>query len=218
MIKTGSPQELAKKVHELVANPSVSHVVEKKVKEFHDVGGQDSLSWFEELVFCILTANSKAEMGLKCVEALKEKNFIFNGSQDMVAKTLKEMGHRFALKRAEYVVLAREKSKGLKEKVLSFGSSIAAREWLVNEFMGIGWKEASHFLRNVGFLNLAILDRHILRIMSEYGLIREQPKSLTRKRYLEYEGILREFSQKLNMPLGKLDLYLWFTRTGVIIK
>ena len=39
-----------------------------------------------------------------------------------------------------------------------------AREWLVHNVKGIGYKEAGHFSRNIGFTqDLAILDRHILK-------------------------------------------------------
>ena len=214
----GSTQELIRTVQKLVADSSLSDIVEERVKEFQCGGSQDSRSWFGELVFCILTANSKAEMGFKCVEALKNRNLIFYGSQSAVTETLKEMGHRFARIRAEYIFLARDKRDLLKEMVLSFCNSMDAREWLVDEFMGIGWKESSHFLRNVGFLDLAILDRHILNIMFEHALIAEHPRSLTKKRYLEYEGVLRKFSYEVNMPLGNLDLYLWYLKTGKILK
>jgi N-glycosylase/DNA lyase len=217
-VKKDSPQELIKNVKELIADSSIRFIVERRVKEFQCTKTKSSPSWFEELTFCILTANSKAEMGLKCVEVLKRRNLVFTGSQEVVATSLKEMGHRFALLRAEYIVSARKKIDTLKDEVLSFSSSAAAREWLVKEFRGIGWKESSHFLRNVGFLDLAILDRHILKIMLENKLISKHPKSLTRKKYLEFEDILREFSFGIDMPLGKLDLYLWYMKTGKILK
>jgi len=213
-----SPQGLVRTVLELAADLTLSSTVDKRISDFQRAGSQDSHYWFEELIFCILTANSKAETGFKCVEALKNKGLIFEGSQGAVAETLKEMGHRFAKIRAQYIVSGRDKHHILKEDVLSFDNSLAAREWLVNEFMGIGWKESSHFLRNVGIFDLAILDRHILKIMLEHSLIAEPQRSLTKRRYLEYETVLREFSREVNMPLGKLDLYLWYMKTGKVLK
>ena len=62
------------------------------------------------------------------------------------------------------------------------------RAWLVREVKGLGWKEASHFLRNIGFRDLAILDRHILRNLRRHGVIRTIPASLPEKRYLAIEG------------------------------
>lgn len=217
-MKNNSVKKLVEEVRKLSKDATVRKVVEQRVKGFQDMKSLNSCYWFEELVFCILTANSSAEMGLRCVKALKEKGLIFNGSVGMVRKTLEEAGHRYARRRAEYIVLARKWSKELKESVLRIGNTMAAREWLVKNFKGIGWKEGSHFLRNVGFLEVAILDRHILRVMSEYGLIREETRSITKKKYLDYEKILREVSRELKMPLGELDLYLWYMKTGTIKK
>jgi len=217
-MKNNRVKELVEKVRKLAGDPVVRKVVEQRMREFQGARSEDSYRWFEELVFCILTAYSSAEVGLRCVKALKEKNHIFHGSKAMVRKTLEEAGHRFALRRAEYIVLAREGSRELRENVLRMGNAMAAREWLVKEFEGIGWKEGSHFLRNVGFLDVAILDRHVLRVMSEHGLIKEEAKSLSKKKYLAYENILRKVSSELRMPLGELDLYLWYMKTQKVLK
>jgi len=217
-MKNNCVQKVVKEVWKLANDSVVRKVVKQRMQDFQVTRSEKSHRWFEELVFCILTANSSAEVGLKCLKALKEKDYIFHGPKDVVRKTLEEVGHRFAVRRAEYIVLARKGSKELKENVSRIGNSTAAREWLVKNFKGIGWKEGSHFLRNVGFLDLAILDRHILRVMSEYGLIKEEARSLSKKKYLEYENILRKVSSELKMPLGELDLYLWYMRKGVVMK
>ncbi|MEM2743849.1 MAG: N-glycosylase, partial [Nitrososphaerota archaeon] len=62
-----------------------------------------------------------------------------------------------------------------------------------------------------------ILDFHIIDLLAKYGLI-EKPKTLTRKRYLEIEKILKEIAEKLNINLAELDLYLWYLSTGKILK
>jgi len=217
-MKNNRVKELVEEVRKLAGDPAVRKVVKQRMREFQGTRSEDSYRWFEELVFCILTAYSSAEVGLRCVKALKEKNHIFRGSKGMVRKTLEEAGHRFALRRAEYIVLAREGSSELKENVLRMGNAMEARGWLVKGFKGIGWKEGSHFLRNVGFLDVAILDRHVLRVMTEHGLIKEEAKSLSKKKYLAYENILRKVSSELRMPLGELDLYLWYMKTKTIRK
>jgi N-glycosylase/DNA lyase len=79
-------------------------------------------------------------------------------------------------------------------------------------------KEASHFLRNVGYLDLAIIDRHILSNMKEYSIINSEKTNLTQKRYLCYEEILKKISDKVKMPLGEMDLYLWYRKTGAVLK
>ena len=92
-----------------------------------------------------------------------------------------------------------------------------AREWLVRNVKGFGYKEASHFLRNVGFRDVAILDRHILRYLKERGLIEEVPKTLGRRSYLKLEILLSAIARKLKLSLGELDLYLWYIMTGEVI-
>ena len=88
----------------------------------------------------------------------------------------------------------------------------------MENILGLGYKEASHFLRNTGHFNVAILDRHILRIMEEYSLIPEIPKTLTKKRYFQIEKTLEKLSRKVDLPLGVLDIYLWYMKTGEILK
>jgi len=123
---------------------------------------------------------------------------------------LRSLGHRFYSKRAEYIVEAR-KFRNIKDVVTSM-EPFAAREWLVENVKGIGYKEASHFLRNVGYFEFAILDRHVLRVLEENNII-EAPRTLTRKRYLEIESEVKKLAETLKMTPGELDLYLWFLKT-----
>ncbi len=82
----------------------------------------------------------------------------------------------------------------------------------------MGYKESSHFLRNVGFSDVAILDRHVLSVLHEHGLIDGVPRPPTRGRYLEIERKLEELAGKLGLTLGELDLYLWYSKTGEVLK
>ena len=83
----------------------------------------------------------------------------------------------------------------------------------------MGYKEASHFLRNIGLgKDLAILDRHILRNLQNLGVINEIPKTLSKNKYLEIEEKMRVFSKNIGIPLDHLDLLLWFKQTGRIFK
>ena len=75
----------------------------------------------------------------------------------------------------------------------------------------VGYKEASHFLRNVGYHQVAILDRHILRVLNENGLIGEIPKSLTPKKYKEIERIVLELTKETEVFPSEMDLYLWYS-------
>ena len=93
------------------------------------------------------------------------------------------------------------------------------RDWLVQNVLGLGYKEASHFLRNIGKNNgLAILDRHILRNLHRLGLIRSIPKSLSRKQYVEIENRFTKFANTIGITLDELDLVFWSMETGEIRK
>ena len=120
--------------------------------------------------------------------------------------------------RAKFIAEARKKcAKDIKKIVFSFENGKEAREWLVNNIKGLGYKEASHFLRNVGFMDVAIVDFHIVDLLAKNKIIKK-PKTMTKKKYLEIEEVLEKLSKKLGLELGELDLYLWWMETGKALK
>ncbi len=208
--------QLAKAVRKLMADRNVSSKVDEKVAGFislREKGREED--WFSELCFCLMTANSTARLGIAIQKTLGDG--CLSLPKTSVEQILADHGHRFARPRADFICKARELPK-LKATIESFGDDRRAREWLVENVLGLGYKEASHFLRNTGHFDVAILDRHILRAMKEYSLIPEIPKTITRKRYLEMEKSLEKLSAKVGLPLGILDYYLWFMQTGEILK
>jgi N-glycosylase/DNA lyase len=92
------------------------------------------------------------------------------------------------------------------------------REWLIKNVKGIGYKESSHFLRNIGYKNLAILDRHILRNLEKFKVINKIPKTLNKKQYLSIEDKFYNFSKKIKIPMDELDLLFWSIETGKVFK
>jgi len=210
---------LAKEVERLRSDPEVRSMVDQRITEFQGIRKQDSRVWFVELTYCLLTAYSSAVSGQLCVDALCDCGALLDGSVEEVEETLRCQGHRFAGRRAEYIVEARRLSTSLKEVIEGFEDTKEARRWLVYNVKGLGYKEASHFLRNVGFLDVAIIDRHILSNMREHGVIGDdRRKGLTKRRYLEYERILEKVAEKVGMSLGEMDLYLWYRKTGKVLK
>ena len=184
----------------------IKNIIKKRLKEF-----ENQKNWFSELCFCLLTANWKAEQSIAIQNKLKNKFLTL--PLNRLKQELKQQGHRFWPQRAERICLAR-KHKNIKSILKKQKNP---REWLVKNIKGLGMKEASHFLRNVGYKDYAILDRHILKLMAEHNYIRV-PKSLTRKRYLELEAIFNTIADKLNMAPAELDLYMWYIQTGKILK
>ncbi|UCD45879.1 MAG: N-glycosylase, partial [Candidatus Bathyarchaeota archaeon] len=161
-------ESLASEVIVLRGDPEVRSTVEGRVAEFIEVHGKDTYAWFEELVYCLLTAYSSARLGQLCVDALCDRGALLEGSLKQVVETLRTQGHRFSQKRAEYIVEARRLAPTLKGTIQGFEGSEDSRTWLVENVKGLGWKEASHFLRNVGYFDLAIIDRHILSNLREH--------------------------------------------------
>ena len=187
--------------------------VDARVKEFERVKRQGIKRIFSELCFCILTANYSALGGIKIQKEIGNKFLTL--SEKELSEELKRLGHRFPNKRAEFIIEAREKLP-LIEEALKL-PEFRLREWLVKNIKGIGYKEASHFLRNIGYKNSAIIDFHIVDLLVREGII-ERPKTLTKKKYLEIEAELKKIADKVNLNLAELDLYLWYMETGKILK
>lgn len=191
-------------------------LVEERFRQFKELGEKGSEEeLFSELCFCILTANWSAKGGMKAQQVIGTDGFV-KMSQEELENVLSKLHHRFPKARAIYIVKSRW-VLGQLRSLLKMPSHLA-REWLVKNVLGIGYKEASHFLRNVGIEDLAILDRHVLSLMVKYGLIDSLPKSLTRQRYLNLEAILKEEADSFGEPLGKFDLYLWYFVKGIVEK
>lgn len=183
-----------------------------KLREFKKNSKASSEKKFLELCFCILVANMSIK---KTQEVSKKINKGFICLSDKKLKEeLKKLGYRF-YNRSNYIILARKFIKEINFQ-LKGDNETGIREWLVKNIKGIGFKEASHFLRNLGFRNFAILDRHILKILNKYKVLSEIPKSLSKKRYLKIERKLKEVADSLHITLAELDLYLFYLDTGRI--
>ncbi len=194
--------------------------IESRLGEFRQIWAEGSdEDLFRELVFCLLTPQSRARTCWAAVERLVRKSIIATGSAEEIQKEL--VGVRFNERKAEYICLARKmfSSQSLRATLEGFSSPFAAREWLVQNVKGLGYKEASHFLRNIGLgEELAILDRHILKNLMLLGIIKEVPASLSKKTYLEIEKRMTAFSENVGIPMGHLDLLLWYKEAGEIFK
>jgi len=177
---------------------------------------------FAELVFCILTPQANGKACWSAVENMIRKGVLFTGDRGQIVKELSRA--RFIQKKSAYIVEAREKflldsKASLKSIISQIGDGYKAREWLVQNVKGIGYKEASHFLRNIGFeQNLAILDRHIVRNLQFVGVIKEIPGSLSKGRYFDIEKRMTEFSKAIQIPMSYLDFVMWYKETGEIFK
>jgi N-glycosylase/DNA lyase len=197
--------------------------IRKRLESFKKIWEGSDENIFAELCFCLLTPMSRARAADEAINRLLEKKFLLTGNKNQIIREVTDVGVRFPENKGNFIVEARgfftrNGAIDIKSK-LNQGTSTAKREWLVKNIKGLGYKEASHFLRNIGFgSNLAILDRHIMKNLLKYGVIKEIPKCLTKKCYLSVENKMKEFSKKVGIPLAELDLLFWSEETGEIFK
>lgn len=171
----------------------------------------------KELCFCILTPQSKAEICWDCIKRLNTEKLLLFGTKDQIRKHLK--GVRFYRTKAESIIKARTLLKDVIDILKKEKDPKIIRKYLVKNIRGLGMKEATHFLRNIGRSNdLAILDRHILRRLHKLGIIEKVPQSLSVKKYIEIEKKMQKFAKKIKIPVSHLDLLFWYQETGRIFK
>jgi N-glycosylase/DNA lyase len=197
--------------------------ISARLGEFEAVwkSGTDERLW-EEMVFCFFTGGCSARMGLRSVEAVRP--LLKSGNLDELSQALSGV-HRYPFARAGYIVASREFLREhcgmhLRKKLTGFADDLERRDWLVREkrIKGLGYKEASHFLRNIGLKGYGILDKHILRSMAELGLIDDPKPPATRLTYLTVEAKLKELAALTEIDFDELDLVLWSLKTGEILK
>lgn len=196
--------------------------IKERLKEFRKTFKQPDEVVFQELTFCILTANASAQMGINSVNAIKD--VLLEGSVDEIKKGLKGR-HRFWRVRAQYIFHTREYLKEnfnfrIKEKIYSFKDRNLLRDFFASnkDIKGLGYKEASHFLRNIGFKGYAIIDKHILNCLYEFRQINKPERPKNKKQYIEIENIIRSFSESVGIDMDEMDLLLWSRKTGKILK
>ncbi|MGM5483840.1 MAG: N-glycosylase/DNA lyase [Nanobdellota archaeon] len=193
-------------------------LVKKRIEEFNTINSKSNICWFRELVFCILAANTSSRMASKVTESIDIYDFL-----NLKIENLKEKMHslscRFYNKRAEYIVAARE-YYNIKDLLSSFPNNFEKRDFLAENIKGIGYKEASHFLRNTGHFDLAILDKHVRNFLFDKNLISFKLKegSLSKRSYLMIEEVLLEIADELGITQGELDFYIWYSKTGEVLK
>lgn len=206
---------LLRDLEKIVSDGEVRGTVLKRLRQFEEARASKE-KVFSELCFCILTANFSAGGGLRVQEEIGEG--FLKLSRSVLSRRLKSLGYRYPNTRAKYIVEARKRCEEVLKIINEDDDPARVRRWLADNLLGIGFKEASHFLRNIGFKNLAIIDKHVLRVLYKYGYIESIPKTVSRARYLEIEKILSKIAGELNMTLAELDLYLWYMATGRILK
>lgn len=189
--------------------------IRARLQEFAEVPHSE---YFYELAYCLLTPQSSAANAAKAVARLKQSGSL--DSEAALASVLFQKEHyiRFHNTKAKRLRKAWNTLPEIRSALESGWPSRELRAWLVANVDGLGWKEASHFLRNIGHRELAILDRHILKNLRAHGVICTLPRSLTPARYQEIEKKFLRFALRVGISIDELDLLFWSRETGEILK
>lgn len=197
--------------------------IRARLAEFEAVWSSESDErLWEEMVFCFFTGGCSAKMGLRSIEAVRP--LLITGTHEELMNALVGR-HRYPRARSGYIVASRDFLQEhcnlrLRKKLQSFENPLERRDWLVKEkrIKGLGYKEASHFLRNIGLKGYAILDKHILRSLAELKIIDDPKPPNTRLKYLTVEEKLKNLAEVAGIDFDELDLVLWSMKTGEILK
>lgn len=213
-------ESLHRKILEI--NEMIKPDVDKKISEYRAAFNYDNKKFFCEIAFCILTPQSKALKSWEIIETLDKNSLLYTGNYEDIVDYLNAI--RFKNTKAKRLIMLRDlmtvDGNLDPKKVLINNKDVKKiREWIIKNINGMGLKEASHVLRNLGMgEDIAILDRHILRVLKDLNVINEIPKTLTYKKYIEIEDKMREYSKYSKISMDRLDLVLWYRQVGYIFK
>ncbi len=195
--------------------------VRQRLAEFARVPAADH---FYELAYCLLTPQSSAVNADAAVAQLKAMAFFERGGDPTPVLRRPGAYIRFHNTKARRLLTVREQFPAIAARLATtpHGSPLhevrELRDWLLANVNGLGRKEAAHFLRNIGYRGLAILDRHILRNLKHHGALRTIPASITPKHYSIIEARFQRFADDCGITMDELDLLFWSRETGEIRK
>lgn len=203
--------------------------IEQRLEEFQEVGELNDYRLFMELVFVILTSQTEAEKAWEATEELDDKNLLLEGNEAQIAEVLERNGVQYEENKSSYIVENRKMlsqptlsnpTNELKlEEKLNLDDLEKSREWLVENIKGLGWKGASHFLRNIGYGDrFAIISSHIISSMNELGVIESADQPSDKEEYMKLEQRINDFSEDIGIDVEALDLVLWSMKNGEIFK
>lgn len=207
----------------LILSDLVSHLLNEVGRDSTVVPKNERLghardTW-RSLLFCILSSQVRVVVANRAVETIISAVPFFTESlavsevYQYTKRILRDdVGYRFYDVKAKQVADSwfafAQLGEDLYAYLDSFDSEEEAREAVARLFPGLGMKQASMFLRDVGFSSrLCIIDTHVLWYCSQ--ILAELPKTLSPKRYLELESFLLGESDKWGVAPNVFDSVVW---------
>lgn len=196
-----------------------------------------SIRWCEyelrkELVGCVIGSQIRNETAVNITENLEQAGLLDDkqwhcknngkfesriyevliGEKSGVAHRSR---HRFPKARAKQLAQARDElsKASITERLSINNTPKLMRKVFADHIPGLGPKQASMFLRNVGIsYDLAILDTHVLRFMDMQGILPLNKVRIgTIAGYERAEQHIVDYADNLGYPAGYLDWAIWAT-------
>jgi len=180
----------------------------------------DDTKLFYQIVFCLLVPAGNAKQTDKAVQRLSELDYFNKPIDDITLYSCIRPYVRFPRQKAirlhSFNRVSKNFIKGLRSLMKTQTDSSMLRDYLILRVKGFGYKTASHFLRNLGIQDLAIIDTHVLKYKPHFmpkNKQHYQPSSPSK--YLEIEKYFIEWARKeFNMAPAHLDWFLWTLESG----
>jgi len=177
---------------------------------------------FETATSCLKHLNSK--LYLDTIKIVNNPIILENLIVEELSKPIyppfkngKGRKFRFPKSRADYIVrtavnIYKNNNTNIKNILEKCKCSEEARKVLIKNAIGIGYKQASMYLRNIAYSeDFAILDSHVLKYMNICNLIKkEEITDLSSKyKYLHLENIFKNYATLKGKSMQNLDLAIW---------
>ena len=190
--------------------------IRKRLREYRRIPEE---KYFYELLYCLMTPQSSAVNAAKAQQDFELASYRDSDFDPEPILFRKDHYIRFHKSKARWIAAMKENFDSIHNVTISSMHAADKREWFVRNVKGLSYKEATHFLRNIGKNEgLAILDRHILKNLKLYGILRSLPLALTKKRYLSIEKKFQIFAEQVGISVDELDLLFWSNEAGEILK
>lgn len=212
-------------VEESVARKNYQQMTEKEI--------------VHELLICILGSGVRYEIAVSYASAITKGDCLcgisdansdacMNSVTDVLNnEVVRQWGcgtykkYRYPVKRSEYIVESiiniYNKYRIITNLLLSGYSANDLRREIIQLCPGVGPKQASHFLKNVGYCeNLAILDRHIIRYLEMYDDVSIPVGRVSKiDFYEEVEAMFVKTVKRFNYSVSVIDQSMWFVMRAI---
>ncbi len=192
---------------------------------------------WKELCLCILSSRTRFELALAAVSSLERAGLLrrlrehpgevpYSVLEEALGPHPQRQGAStrsipFWRTRAHQLVDASNRlyaagHRGLKTRLHETGDAGDLRMQLMADVPGLGMKQASHFLQNVGFSDeFAVIDVHILSFLREELMaVESEAEDLDESLYLELEQRIQRLAAANGLAVGLLDRIVWAMRSG----